>query len=313
MPVQCPRRSPFSFACSGHCLSLAKKRITMVTFIGTGLLGSGFIKALLQNGEQVSVWNRTAARAKALEAFGAKAFGQVSEAVKGASRIHLALKDDQAVDEVLENARPGLAPGAILIDHTTTSTAGARQRSEHWKKLGCTYLHAPVFMGPQNAIDRTGYMLVSGSQELIQQLEPALSAMTGKLLNLGPETGKAAGIKLLGNSFLLFLTAGLADTLALARAMNIPPEDLATLFGHWNPGAMVPARLRRMMDANFDRPSWELNMARKDAGLMMAEAAIAGKQLATLPAIAAEMDKWIGKGFGSSDWTVMAAQSGEGE
>jgi len=281
----------------------------MITFIGTGLLGSNFVKAMLKKGQEVHVWNRTIAKARELEPFGAKVFDAVSEAVKGAERIHLTLSDDHAVDEILDQARPGFVPGLIIIDHTTTSTQGAVKRTEHWKKLGYTYLHAPVFMGPQNALESTGYMLVSGDQDVIKRQEGVLSEMTGKLLNFGEETNRAAGIKLLGNSFLLFLTAGLSDTLALAQAMNIPTSDLVSLFGHWNPGALVPARLKRILEADFDNPSWELQMSRKDTRLMMEEAGAAKKHLAILPAIAAEMDKWIAKGYGHSDWTVIAKEN----
>jgi 3-hydroxyisobutyrate dehydrogenase len=278
----------------------------MITFLGTGLLGSNFVKAMLQKKLEVNVWNRTDSKASALEQFGAKAYTSIAEAVKGAERIHLALSDDAAVDAALDQAKAHLASGTIIVDHTTTSTAGAARRTADWKKFGFTYLHAPVFMGPQNALDGTGFMLVSGDQDLIKKLEPALADMTGKLLNLGTESNRAAGIKLLGNSFLMFITAGLSDTLALAQAMNIPAEDLAALFDQWNPGGMVPARLKKILSNDFENPSWELKMARKDAGLMLEEAALAKKHLSTLPAIATEMDAWVNKGFGQSDWTVIA-------
>lgn len=278
----------------------------MVTFIGTGLLGSGFVKAMLQKGQAVNVWNRTMVKAKALELHGANAFSDVAEAVKDAERIHIALSDDDAVNEVLGKARHGFKPGVTIIDHTTTSTQGAAMRTLYWKQQGFTYLHTPVFMGPQNALEGSGYMLVSGDQDLIKKLEPVLAAMTGKLINFGTETNRAAGIKLMGNSFLLFLTAGLSDTLALAKSMNIPASDLEFLFENWNPGAMAPARLKRILAADFGNPSWELNMARKDARLMMQETDTTGKRLAFIPSIASEMDKWIAKGFASSDWTVIA-------
>ncbi|UPK68292.1 NAD(P)-dependent oxidoreductase [Chitinophaga filiformis] len=277
----------------------------MVAFLGTGLLGANFVKALLKKGTQVQVWNRTASKASALEADGAKAFADVADAVKGADIIHLTLKDDAAVNEVLASARKGLKPGAIIIDHTTTSTAGAIQRTREWKEQGFTYLHAPVFMGPINALESTGYMLVSGDQAVIGQLEPMLSKMTGKVLNFGAEEGKAAGMKLIGNLFLVTFTAGIADTLSLAKAMHIPLEDLNTLFDSWNPGAMLAARLQRVAGGKYDQPSWELNMARKDTQLFIEEAAQGGTTLAVIPAIAAEMDKWIAKGHGGDDWTVI--------
>jgi 3-hydroxyisobutyrate dehydrogenase len=277
----------------------------MIAFLGMGLLGSNFVRALINKGSEVQVWNRTSAKATALEQYGAKAFANVADAVRGADIIHLTLKDDDTVNEVLALAAPGLKPGATLIDHTTTSAQGAVQRTKEWAERGFTYLHAPVFMGPQNALESTGTMLVSGDQAVINRLEPGLSKMTGKVLNFGTEPGKAAGMKLIGNLFLIAFTAGIADTLSLAKALNISVGDVTALFDSWNPGAMLPARLKRISSGTYDKPSWELNMARKDTRLFMEEAAHGGTKLAVIPAIAVEMDRWIEKGHGNDDWTVI--------
>ncbi|NLR58669.1 NAD(P)-dependent oxidoreductase [Chitinophaga polysaccharea] len=281
----------------------------MIAFLGIGLLGSNFVRALINKGNSVQVWNRTTSKATALEAYGAKAFADVTAAVKGASRIHITLKDDHTVDEVLAAAAPGLQPGAVIIDHTTTSAGGAVQRTKDWKARGFTYLHAPVFMGPQNALESTGYMLVSGNQEVVATYLPVLKEMTGQVINFGDVEGKAAGIKLIGNSFLVTLTAGLADTLSLAKALNIPLSDVTGLFGEWNPGNGLAARIKRMTSGSYDNPSWELNMARKDTQLFIDAANKAGVPLAVLPAIAKEMDQWIAKGHGQEDWTVIGKNS----
>ena len=287
---------------------LYRKNRIMVAYIGTGLLGSNFVLAMLRRGEQVQVWNRTSSKAEALETVGAKAFREPSDAVKGAERIHLTLSDDHAVDSVLEKASKNFEPGVIIIDHTTTSASGAASRTAHWKKLGFIYVHAPVFMGPVNALESTGVMLISGDQEIIKEVEPELSAMTGRLINFGTSTNKAAGMKLLGNLFLMSLTAGLADVLALAKSLSIPASDVESLFSDWNPGSMAPARLKRILSNQFSEPSWELKMARKDARLMM-EATEGHAALNIIPAIAKEMDRWIEKGHGNDDWTVIAKDS----
>lgn len=279
------------------------------SFLGTGLLGSNFVKAMLKKGDTVQVWNRTISKAKALEQFGAKAFDRVEDAVQGADIIHLTLKDDASVDEVLSAAVKNLKAGAVIIDHTTTSVEGAKKRTAYWKSKKFTYLHAPVFMGPQNALESTGVMMVSGDQQVIEKCTPMLEKMTGKLMNYGDEEGKAAGIKLSGNLFLISLTAGLADALALAKVHGIHASDVQRLFDNWNPGAMVPARLKRMVDAQYNNPSWELNMARKDAELMLSAANEAGVKLAIVPGIAEVMDEFIGKGYGNSDWVVIAKES----
>ena len=278
----------------------------MIAFLGMGLLGSNFVQALIKKGEKVQVWNRTFSKAKALETVGAKAFEQVQDAVKGADRIHITLKDDGSVNEVLEKAKSGLKPGVIIIDHTTTSSEGAAERTARWKKEGFTYLHAPVFMGPQNALESTGFMLVSGEESLINKLRTELSKMTGKLIELGPAPNTAAGIKLIGNLFLISLTAGLSDALSLAKDLKIPAAMVSGLFDSWNPGSMVPGRLKKIIADDFSQPSWELEMARKDARLMMEEAEKAGTSLTVIPSIAGLMDQYISKGHGREDWMIIS-------
>ncbi|RZL13301.1 MAG: NAD(P)-dependent oxidoreductase, partial [Pedobacter sp.] len=152
----------------------------MKAFLGMGLLGSNFVKAMLKQGEEVQIWNRTYAKAEALQSDGAKAFENVEDAVKGAEVIHITLKDDDAVDQVLAAAKAGLKPGVIIIDHTTTSAEGAVERTKSWKEEGFQYIHAPVFMGPSNALDSSGNMLISGDQELIEKLRPELSKLVSK-------------------------------------------------------------------------------------------------------------------------------------
>src|SRR5689334_18387143 len=204
----------------------------MITILGTGLLGSGFARALRKRGEHVRVWNRSSEKARALAEIGAQPFEHPAEAVRGAERTHIVVSDDAAVDAVLDAAAPGLSAGALVFDHSTTSTAGARERTLRWRARGVVYQHAPVFMGPQNAADSTGVMLISGDRETVARVSPLLAPLTGKLVDLGPRVDAAAAHKLLGNLFLLSLTAGLSDVLALASALHVPPEEIAALFGH---------------------------------------------------------------------------------
>lgn len=278
----------------------------MKAFLGMGLLGSNFVKAMINRGEEVQVWNRTASKAKELENYGAKAFANVAEAVKGAELIHVTLRDDASVDEVLSAARSGISAGTIIVDHTTTSKEGAIRRTEAWKEKGIHYQHAPVFMGPANALEGSGFMLVSGDEEIINRLQPDLTAMTGRLLHFGKETGRAAAMKLAGNTFLVCFTAGVRDTLCMAKALDVPVSDLFTLFESWNPGAQLLGRLKRLSSGEYSNPSWELNMSRKDTGLFMEAATNAGVELALIPGAAALMDHWIKKGYGHQDWSVIA-------
>jgi len=277
----------------------------MKAFLGTGLLGSGFVRAMISKGEHVQVWNRTFAKAKELEQYGATAFEDIAKAVSNADIVHLALKDDATVDEALKAAEGGLKQGAIIVDHTTTLVEGARRRTKEWESKGFLYQHAPVFMGPQNALESTGFMLVSGDQKLIRTLEPHLSSITGKLINFGEEAGKAAAMKLAGNLFLVAFTAGIADTLAFARGLHISTNELLQLFSEWNPGNALPGRIKRMTADDFSNASWRLDMARKDTGLFIREAMDKEVTLNVIPAVAILMDEWIDKGHGKDDWAII--------
>lgn len=272
----------------------------MIAFFGAGLLGSGFVRALRKRGEEVRVWNRTFERAKKLEEVGAHAFEDPAEAARGSTRVHLSVSDDAAVDDVL--AKANIGPETIIVDHTTTSAHGALERSNRWPR----FVHAPVFMGPQNALESTGIMLVSGERKRVEPVHPALEKMTGKLVDVGDRPDAAAAYKLLGNAFLMFLTAGFADMLMLAKALDFSPTDAAKLFEFFNPGQTLPARMQRVVGGKFSEPSWELAMARKDVRLMMEEAARQGRKLAVLPSIAARMDEVIAQGHAHEDWTVIA-------
>lgn len=276
----------------------------MIAFFGTGLLGTGFVKQLRKRGETVHVWNRTLAKAKSLEADGAVVFDDPAAAAKGASRVHLSLSDDRAVDDVL--GRAGITKEQVIVDHSTTSVTGTKERVAKWDAAGVPFVHAPVFMGPQNAHDATGIMLVSGARERVEAVRPHLEKMTGKVLDLGERVDAAAAFKLFGNCFLMFFTAGLAEVFTLARAVDIEPADAASLFQHFNPGNAIGARIDRMLGADWQKASWELAMARKDARLMIEEGTHGGSPLHALPSIAAWMDQYIDRGHGKDDWTVIA-------
>ena len=278
----------------------------MISFLGTGLLGGNFVKALRRRGEPVQVWNRTAAKAAALAEVGAIPCADPAAAVRGAARVHLTLSDDAAVDAVLEAARPGLLPGVVLVDHSTTSPAGTTARAARWAERGVAFQHAPVFMGPVNALEGSGLMLASGDRARFDALAPALQPMTGKLVFVGEQVERAAALKLIGNLFLMAMTTGLIDALALAKATGVPPAAAGALFDLFNPGAFVPQRVQRILKADWDHPSWELGMARKDARLMLEAAAAGGQPLTLVPAIAAVMDAFMAEGHGQRDWTVLA-------
>ncbi|MDB5026452.1 MAG: 2-hydroxy-3-oxopropionate reductase [Candidatus Eremiobacteraeota bacterium] len=279
----------------------------MIAYLGTGLLGANFVRKLLERGETVHVWNRTPEKARALQAEGAVAFDDAATAVRGASQIHLTLSDDAAVDSVLDPLADIILPTAVIADHTTTAPTPTGERVRRWTQRGRTFVHAPVFMGPKNARDATGLMLLSGDPAIRERVKPLLAPMTGKILELGDDPTRAASFKLFGNMMLLVITGGLADVYKLGRSLGIDPQDAFTLFSEFNPGSGIPIRGKMMADGTFTPPNFELTMARKDLRLMVDEAARHGEKLDVVPAVGALYDRYIAAGFGSDDAAVVGS------
>jgi len=202
------------------------------------------------------------------------------------------------VEEVLASALPGLSPGAILLDHTTTLPARTAERARRLQALGVDYLHCPVFMGPAAARNAKGSMMVAGPRSLFERVEAELAPMTGRLEYLGERPDLAAVKKLFGNTMIIGLVALVADVFAEAKACGVAPDDALAMLRQLDLNELLARRGGSMASGEFTA-SFEMTMARKDIALMIE--AIGNAPMAVLPAIAARMDQLIAAGHGARD------------
>jgi 3-hydroxyisobutyrate dehydrogenase-like beta-hydroxyacid dehydrogenase len=277
--------------------------MTSIAFLGTGLLGGAFVEAALERGDTVTVWNRTRSKAEALASFGARVADTPAEAVRGAERVHLVLRDDAVVDAVMDELRPGLAPEAIVVDHTTTQPALTAARAARLAADGVRYLHCPVFIGPPAARKAQGTILVAGPQALFEAVRPALERQAQKVWYVGERSDLAAAYKLMGNCYIVGIAALIADVLAIAKGSGVTPKEAIEVLRLFDGTNIVAGRGTKMANGDFT-PSFELPMARKDVRLMMETAG--DLPLAVLPSLAARMDAVIAAGHGDMDFSVIA-------
>lgn len=274
-----------------------------VALLGTGLLGSGFAESLLAQGVDLTVWNRTHAKAEALRSFGAKVADSPAAAVAGAERVHLILLDDATVDETIAAFRTALMPGAVIVDHTTNLPTRTAQRARQLQADAVAYLHAPVFMSPMAARSRLGHMLVAGSPELFERVKPALANMTRDLWYVGERPDLAAAFKLFGNAMLLIMGGGLADIFHMADSLHVDRADALALFDRFKIDSVLSVRGKRILAGDYDA-TFTLETARKDARLMIESAA--AEPVPLLTALAARMDQVIASGYGGLDLAVLS-------
>jgi 3-hydroxyisobutyrate dehydrogenase-like beta-hydroxyacid dehydrogenase len=216
--------------------------------------------------------------------------------------VHLVLKDDAVVEEVIAALRPGLEDHAIIVDHSTTQPERTATRSRRLNADGVRYLHCPVFIGPAAARAGQGTILAAGPQPLYDAVKAPLARMAAKVQYLGERPDLAAVYKLCGNAFIIGLNALVADVFSIAAGADVPPADTLGVLELFNPAAVIAGRGRSMAAGDFT-PSFELAMARKDVRLMMETAS--ELPLAALPSIAARMDTLISEGRGGDDLAVM--------
>jgi 3-hydroxyisobutyrate dehydrogenase len=265
-------------------------------------MGAALAEAAAKRGDQVRAWNRTPAKATALEVFGVQAAATVRDAITGADRVHIMLSDDAAVDSVLEAAGEALRT-TIVIDHSTISPAGAIARANRLESQGVAFLHAPVFMSPAMCRAAGGMMLVAGSQATFSRVWAALRPMTGHVEYLGERRDLAAANKLFGNAMIATICGGLADVYTMATSLGIEATDAHALFSKFSPAGVIGYRGAAMAKGDYTA-SFELTMARKDVGLMIDAAK--GGALTVLPALAERMDALIARGLGADDLGALA-------
>ncbi len=275
-----------------------------IAWFGAGLMGSGFVRAMCARGEEVAVYNRTFEKARALERFGARAHADARAAARGAIRVHLTLCDDTAVDALLAALKGALEPGAIVIDHSTVAPAATAARSERMSARGYAFLHAPVFMSPVHASRGAGSMLVGGPRATYAAVRSELERMTGRVLYVGEEPGKAAALKLVGNAVLSFIVTGLSDVFMLGQSAGVAPGEAFEFMSELAFGDAA-----RSIGGKLARGDTSLSVtlatARKDLQLMLETAEQAETALHVLPSIAARMDALIAAGHGGDDVVVV--------
>lgn len=278
--------------------------MTRVALLGTGLLGSAFADGLLSRGGiELTVWNRTRAKAEPLAALGARVADTPAEAVRGAERVHLVLFDDATVDETIAALRPGLGNRAVVIDHTTTLPAATAARATRLASEDVQFLHAPVFMSPAAARSAQGMMLVAGDSRVFARVRDNLERMTGEVWHVGERPDLAAAYKLFGNAMLVATGGGLADVFHMADALGIQRGDALGVFDRFKIEGGIRNRGTKIVEENY-APSFHLETARKDVRLMIESAG--DEPVPVLRAVAGRMDELIAKGLGDEDMAVLA-------
>jgi len=271
-------------------------------------MGAAMATRLREAGHEVRAWNRSAEKTKAWAAAGGVACESPEAAAQGAAEAHMMVADDAAVEAIIFGPHglvAGLEPQSLVVDHSTVSVAGTKDRASRLSRGGFRYLHAPVFAGPPQVAKGEGLMLIGGDEKTYAEAQVTLHQILAKHFVIGEKPEDAAAFKLMGNSMLVSINEGLAEFFALATASGISPQRAFSLFESFDSTGTIARRGPRMVAGDYEPPTFTLSMAHKDVLLMLQAAG--NRSVPALNIIAEKMQRLISRGYGDLDMSALAA------
>lgn len=286
------------------------RSLPRVAVLGAGTMGRGMTHSLLRNGFAVDVWDRTPEKAAALAADGAAAHEDARDAVREADVVITMVADAAAVNQVAFSAGmlDALRPHAVwaqmgTIGVTATEELAARVSKE---RPDVYFVDAPVSGTRQPAENGQLLILASGPEQARPLVQPVFDAL-GRETKWTGEAGAGSRLKLVMNSWLVFLLEGTAEIMALADSLGVDHQQVLDFLREGNLANPAAAAKFAKMDAGDDSTDWALQWALKDINLTM-EAS--GRRLPVLDAIRERWTALVDQGLGDRD--VSAARHGLG-
>jgi 3-hydroxyisobutyrate dehydrogenase len=229
--------------------------MTRIAFLGLGKMGSAMAANLLTAGNEVTVWNRTSAKANALVAQGASVATSPAAAAMNADVIFSSVADDDASERVWladDGALLNAPVGALVIECSTISHNHVKRLADAVARRGCHFLDCPVNGPPAAAAAGELVLLVGASTGNLERARPLLEIISSSILHFG-EVGTGTGFKLINNLLGAVHIASIAEAVHLAQKLGLNPE---TMIAAVESGPCASPHVKRMI-----RPMTEKRLA----------------------------------------------------
>ncbi|MDQ1584706.1 MAG: 3-hydroxyisobutyrate dehydrogenase [Actinomycetota bacterium] len=272
-----------------------------VAVLGTGTMGLPMARNLIGAGFVVRAWNRTRDKAGPLVADGATVHDSPGEAAQGADVLLTMLYDAAAVAAVAPEALDALAADAVWLQMSTVGLVGTEELANLAATAGVSYVDAPVLGTKGPAEQGVLTVLAAGPEEIRDRCAPVFDAVGSRTVWVdGPADG-GTRLKLVANSWVLALNEAVAEAIALSERLDIDPAVfLETIKGGPTDSGYAQVKGASMIARSFP-PSFALDVALKDAGLILDAAAAAGVDMAVTAAVQRHMARASELGHGDED------------
>ncbi len=249
-------------------------------FIGLGVMGYPMAGHLARAGHEVAVFNRTPAKAQRwVSEHNGRAAVTIAEAVEGAELVALCVGNDADVRQVVGEALPALAAGAIMVDHTTASAKVAQEMAAAAATgRGCAFLDAPVSGGQAGAENGQLAIMIGGDAAAVERARPVIGVYAKAVQHMGgPGTGQLT--KMVNQICIAGVVQGLAEAMHFAKRAGL---DTGLVYEAISKGAaqswQMDNRWKTMAEGRFDF-GFAVDWMRKDLGLVLDAARANGARL----------------------------------
>jgi 3-hydroxyisobutyrate dehydrogenase len=285
-----------------------------VAVLGTGVMGGPMARNIARSGLTVRAWNRTTERARALEQDGATVAERPEDAVEGADVAVTMLADADATLEVAGAMLRALGPDGVWLQAGTVGLEGTDRCVELAQREGVALVDAPVLGTLKPAQDGALTVLASGPDDAVERCEPIFRAIGKRTLRLGP-AGRGTRLKLAVNTWVLALTQGTAEAVALAKGLGLGAGDIIeALDGSPTDAPYFRMKSKLMEDGEYP-VSFTLRLAAKDARLIEEAARRGGVDLPLVRTISERLADGVEAGYGEEDMAAtyrLSAPDGSG-
>ncbi len=253
-----------------------------------------------------AIWNRNRARAQSVQAQANVAIAvSPLELAANCELIITSVSRDTDVVEVVQAMAPGLRPGTVVVDTSTTASQTAQTAAELLWQQTCHFLDAPVSGGVEGARRGTLAMMVGGEEAVLERVRAPLSTIASRIAHIGP-VGSGQAAKAVNQIMAAGVNQAVTEALAFGRAMGLPMRQVVEVVsggaaGNW----FLAHRGLTMLEGKFEA-GFQVALHHKD--LKICEQMAHAKGFVAPPVVQntlADYDCLMQEGWGQEDISVL--------
>ncbi len=279
-------------------------------FIGLGQMGTGMAANLLKAGHQVTVYNRTPAKAEALVAAGASAAASIAEACRGDAVLTM-MSDDAALEAVVGGEGgilASLGQGAIHVSCSTISVALSRSLAAAHEAAGQRFVAAPVFGRPNVAAAGELAVVLAGAADALEASMPLFEAIGRKTFRVSDAPEAANLVKLSGNFLIASVIESLGEAMALVGKAGVDRQAYLDILTQTLFGAPVYQTYGRLIaERKFEPAGFAAPLGRKDIRLVLSAAEELNVPLPLASLLRDRFLALLAQGGERLDWSAIGA------